>query len=182
MVGLAIVTMVSLPLLYSVQRKDELELNNEYSYYTGYSNYDHFYESKVLDLESSFIVEHDFEDNSYKANLLKSLNSWFDRENLSTDVYNNLYTILDELPEEIINMVDIDNIYVSDTGTVIVDIYNDGGVFSLEIGRTKVGYFADINDSFVYQNDGIEFSMYNTANLPFLIKDLLGFNDRIVAA
>lgn len=181
MVGLAIVTMVSLPFLYSGQRKDEFEQDNLYSCYTGYSNIDQFYESKVIDLESSFILENDFEDNSYKVSLLKSINSLLDMNKVSIDVFNNLYSIVDELPEEIINLIDTDNIYASEIGTVIIDIYNENGLFSLEIGKTKLGYFAEIDNSFVSQNDGLEFSSYNLKNLPVLVEDLLGFNDQVVA-
>lgn len=181
MVGLAIVTVVSLPFLYSGQRKDEFEQENQYSYYTGYSNFDQFYESKVIDLESSFIYEYDFEDNSHKNNLLKSISTVLDRDKISLNVLTNLYSLIDELPEEIINLIDIDNIYVSEIGTAIIDIYNGEGLFSLEIGKTKIGYFAEIDNSFVYQNDGLEFDTYNSENIPVLISDLLGFNDQVVA-
>jgi len=180
MVGLALVTMVSLPFLYSGQRKDEFEQEHQYSYYTGYSNFDQFYESKVIDLESSFIQEFDFEDNSYKYNLLKSINTLLEKDSISIDVLNNLYSLIDELPEEVINLIDMDNIYVSEIGTVIIDIYNEEGLFSLEVGRTKVGYFAEIDNSFVCQNDGVEFNSDNSENSPVIIKDLLEFNDLVV--
>ena len=137
-------------------------------------------ESKVIDLESSFIQEFDFEDNSYKYNLLKSINTLLEKDSISIDVLNNLYSLIDELPEEVINLIDMDNIYVSEIGTVIIDIYNEEGLFSLEVGRTKVGYFAEIDNSFVCQNDGVEFNSDNSENSPVIIKDLLEFNDLVV--
>ncbi|PVH25782.1 hypothetical protein [Sphingobacterium corticibacter] len=178
MLGLAVITVVSLPLLYSSQRKDNYHDDVQYDYYTKSSNFDLSYESKIVDLESSCIPETTFEEKSFRHSLLKSIPSFIDFKELSMEVSKNLYSILNELPEEIVNMIDVDEIYTSDIGTIIMDIRMENALFSIEIGKSKIGYFAEVNDIFIYQNDGIEFNSLAITNLGGLFKDLLDLYDK----
>jgi hypothetical protein len=81
--------------------------------------------------------------NKIKNHLFNLLN----QSSISYPVYNNASNLLVNLPEIVLDKIDIDNIYQSNYGTVMVDFEpKDNDIFSLEIGRKSIGYFSEVND------------------------------------
>ncbi|MBK0382043.1 hypothetical protein I5M32_03645 [Pedobacter sp. SD-b] len=65
---------------------------------------------------------------------------------ISSEVYNNSYSLLTEFPEFILEEIDVENIYTSKYGTLLLDFeYDNKNIFSLEIGKDSIGYFSEIN-------------------------------------
>jgi len=76
---------------------------------------------------------------------------------ISPQVYNNAILVLDNLYPSIYNSINVDDIYTSNYGTVILDWEKDNNdIFSLEIGSEKLGYFIEINNVDVKQVEEIE--------------------------
>ena len=91
--------------------------------------------------------------NKIKKHLFHLLN----QSSISYPVYNNASNLLVNLPEIVLDKIDIDNIYESNYGTVMVDIeFKDNDIFSLEIGRKSIGYFSEVNDSTYSYCDELE--------------------------
>ena len=90
-----------------------------------------------------------FDDFSCFDNITKIKNKIFqllDSKEISTEVHNNACNLLVSLPELILDKVDIENIYTSQYGTIMVDFeFFDSNIFSLEIGKNSIGYFSEIN-------------------------------------
>lgn len=70
----------------------------------------------------------------------------FNLRQISPEVYNNSYDLIANFPEFILGRIDLDNIYTSQYGTLLIDFeFTNKNIFSLEIGKNSVGYFSEIN-------------------------------------
>lgn len=116
------------------------------------------YLANVISNESYYVEEiyqgtqkNYFDDFLCFDNISKIKNQIFQLLNLkeiSADVHNNAYNLLVNLPEFILDKIDIENIYTSQYGTVMIDFeFSESNIFSLEIGKNSVGYFSEINSS-----------------------------------
>lgn len=50
---------------------------------------------------------------------------------------------------------DENDVMPSAFGTVVIDFYNERGLVSIEVGRTKVGFFTDYEDGINEESDGL---------------------------
>lgn len=83
---------------------------------------------------------------NFYDNLVKSLVD----ENISPDVFNNALKIYNALPTYVSTNISINDIYNSNVGTIIMDFEIDfDNVFSLEVGKSEIGYFSEINSQTV---------------------------------
>ncbi len=88
---------------------------------------------------------------------------------ISSDVYNNSYSIIEELYPSIYDSLSLDDIYPSNYGTLIFDWEKENGdIFSLEIGSESLGYFIEVDGRDQKQID--EITIEDSLNV--LLKDL----------
>lgn len=96
---------------------------NEQNYFDGFSRIDNV--------------------NKVKNQLFNLLN----QSRISYSVYNNASNLLVNLPELVMEKIDIDNVFESNYGTLMVDFeLKNNDLFSLEIGKKSIGYFSEVND------------------------------------
>lgn len=101
---------------------------------------------------------------------------------ISADLHNNAYNLLVNLPEFILDKIDVENIYTSQYGTLMVDFeFFDSNIFSLEIGKKSVGYFSEIDSSTYIFCDELEtIDKYgNLINSNVLINDIENFLSKL---
>lgn len=112
--------------------------------------------------------------NKIKNQLFNLLN----QSRISYPVYNNASNLLVNLPELVLDKVDIDNVFESNYGTLMVDFeLRNNDLFSLEIGKKSVGYFSEVNDltySYCDELDTIS-EEGNVKNVNILSEDILDF-------
>lgn len=97
---------------------------SEQNYFKGFSNIDNV--------------------NKIKNQLFQLLS----QTNISYSVYNNASNFLTDLPELVLEKIEIENIYCSKYGTVMVDLeVDDANLFSLEIGKDSAGFFSEVDSS-----------------------------------
>jgi hypothetical protein len=110
------------------------------------SNESHYVEEIYQGIQKNYFDNFLCFDN---INIIK--NKIFQLHNLkeiSADVHNNAYNLLINLPEFILDKIDIENIYTSRYGTVMIDFeFFESNIFSLEIGKKSIGYFSEIDSS-----------------------------------
>lgn len=96
---------------------------NEQNYFDGFSKIDNV--------------------NKVKNQLFSLLN----QSRISYSVYNNASNLLVNLPELVLEKIDIDNVFESNYGTLMVDFeLKNNDLFSLEIGKKSIGYFSEVDD------------------------------------
>ncbi len=97
-----------------------------------------------------------FSRNDYINNIKCRLYNFLSHSDVSYAVYNNAYNLIQSLPEIVLDKIDIENVYISSYGTVMVDIeFKSNDIFSLDIGKKSVGYFGEINDLAVCYNENL---------------------------
>jgi hypothetical protein len=96
---------------------------------------------------------------------------------ISFDVLNQSLNIIDSIYPSLIEKLNIDNIYSSSYGTVILDWeLSNNSLFSLEVGKNAIGYFIEKNGDDVKEVDSLSLSEKNLKNtFSLLIKDLSDF-------
>lgn len=110
------------------------------------SNENHYVEEIYHGTQKNYFDNFSCFDN---INIIK--NKIFQLHNLkeiSSDVHNNAYNLVINLPEFILDKIDIENIYTSQYGTLMIDFeFLESNIFSLEIGKKSIGYFSEIDSS-----------------------------------
>ena len=133
------------------------------------------YSEKDIDLKDTFLLfNRNFNSNLelLKKQLDLFLTSSDDDLIISSKVYNSSYFIIDNLYPSIYNEININEIYTSNYGTVIMDWEKENGdVFSLEIGSEKLGYFIEVGSVDVKQVEEIDINN----SLKDLLNDLSNF-------
>ena len=66
----------------------------------------------------------------------------------------NTVNILDMIPIEFISLLELDDVYKTNYGTIIMDWDKSENHFQLEVGKTDMGYFSEKNgkDLFLREN------------------------------
>lgn len=76
----------------------------------------------------------------------------------------NSFHFLHRLPEYVLEKIGSDNVYPTNYGTIIIDLINEAEEkVSLELGRTKIGFYTSFDDG---QNYSIEQVNFNSNYLP----------------
>ena len=88
----------------------------------------------------------------------------------SREISNNAVGFLDALEKRHIQCPKRDDVMPSPFGTVIVDFETKRGLVSVEVGRTKIGYFTDFEDGINEESDGI---ITNFKDVPIQLLSLL---------
>jgi hypothetical protein len=77
-----------------------------------------------------------------------------DESSISSEVLNNVFFFLDKLEMNILDAIEVENVYTSPYGTLIIDWEKDiDNVFSLEFGAKEIGYFIEIDGRDIKQVD-----------------------------
>lgn len=80
-----------------------------------------------------------------KSNLIqKAIAKYLQEEKVQNDVQLNTYRIIEKLSELFIDNLDLDSIYISKYGTVLIDFEKENNLFSIEVGSKSIGYFSEI--------------------------------------
>ena len=114
-------------------------------------------------------------------NLLKSLTKYLDEENIQVEVQINTIKVIENLSELFIANIDLDFVYTSNYGTVLIDFEKGKSIFSIEIGAKSIGYFSEIKaitndfceESFIDNDDKLLLTIGKLNN------DFLNFYNRI---
>jgi len=128
----------------------------------------------LSDLKDNFYVyKFNFCENTFQLrNLLFSLvRNQNEEEGISANVFNNSLSIIEALSPSVIEKLDLDNVYVSNSNTTILDWEKDDDVFSLEIGKDSIGYFIEKNGKDVKL---VEVRKTDEANIENTLNELLG--------
>ena len=131
--------------------------------------------TKDIDLKDTYLLFNC--DYSSKLELIKNqLNLFFTNSDedikINSKVYNSSYYIINNLYPSIYNEININDIYTSNYGTLIIDWEKKSGdVFSLEIGSEKLGYFIEKDNIDIKQMEEIEIE----GSLKELLTDLSSF-------
>jgi hypothetical protein len=107
---------------------------------------------------------------------------YLQEEGVRTDVQKNTNLLIENLSDLYIDKIDLESIYISGWGTLIIDFEGDNNIFSLEIGSKSIGYFSEINsktvnfcgESFINTEESLNRTMIQ------LNSDLLNFYNKIV--
>jgi hypothetical protein len=75
----------------------------------------------------------------------RNISNYLQEENIQTDVQINTYRVIENLSEFFIDNVDLNSIYTSKYGTVLIDFEKNNNIFSIEIGVKSIGYFSEID-------------------------------------
>lgn len=96
---------------------------------------------------------------------------------ISFDVLNQSIKIIDSIYPSLIEKLNVENIYTSSYGTVILDWeFLDDNIFSLEIGKDSIGYFIEKNGEDVKEVDSLGLKDKEIKNtFSSLINDLSDF-------
>lgn len=127
-----------------------------------------------MDLKSTYFLNDEtfipHQTDIIKRQILMWLQS--ETRRISTDVANQCFSFLDELPPSLINYILLEEVYSTDYGTVVFDWEKDeDNVFSFELGADKVGYFIEVDGRDQKQVDHAVLHEI----LPQVIKDLSDF-------
>ncbi|WP_431107745.1 hypothetical protein [Winogradskyella poriferorum] len=77
-------------------------------------------------------------------------------EHISQGVLLNSLNVFNSLYPSIVNKIDIENVYRTNYGNMVVDFEkNNGDVFSLEISANSIGYFIEVNGKDIKQIDNL---------------------------
>lgn len=114
-------------------------------------------------------------------NLLKNISKYLEEENIQKEVQINTIKVIESLSEFFIDNIDLDSIYTSSYGTILVDFERDNNIFSIEIGSKSIGYFSEIEsitndfceESFIDDNEKLNLTIGKLNN------DFLNFYNRI---
>jgi hypothetical protein len=84
----------------------------------------------------------------------------FEKNNISSDVYKTSYDLISLLPESILFKLEVDNVYPTNYGTVVLDWEDDksNDEFSLEIGNDCFGYFSEFDGKDTINVEEVPFS------------------------
>jgi hypothetical protein len=91
-------------------------------------------------------------------------------DNISNKVKSNTLSVLDRLSSIFIDNVTEDSFYPSSYGTIIIEFEKKGAIFSLEIGKNRIGYFSEIDGKTVHFQE--EVSIDNPEHLNLAIGEL----------
>ena len=118
--------------------------------------YDSFSSNKFTRLSE---VEGDLNETLFKSYLLDyqnntihkielKISSIFDQGKISQEVYQTSVDILQNLPESVLLKIDLENLYETDYGTLVIDwqLTSKDNEFSLEIGNKCMGYFSELSN------------------------------------
>jgi hypothetical protein len=113
--------------------------------------------------------------------LLKNISKYLEEENIHKEVQINTIKVVESLSEFFIDNIDLDSIYPSSYGTVLVDFEKDNNIFSIEIGTKSIGYFSEVEsvtydfceESFIDDNEKFNLTIGKLNN------DFLNFYNRI---
>lgn len=83
---------------------------------------------------------------------------------IGLNVYNSSIDLIEKLSYSVISQFDIDNLYATDYGTLILDWERNDRQFSLEIGGSNFGYYIDNNSEYKLKENLI-FNTIDTLNL-----------------
>lgn len=74
--------------------------------------------------------------------------------NVKEQTLENSINIINKIPVEFISMIELDDVYKTNYGTIIIEWDKDGNHFQLEIGKNEMGYFSEKNgkDLFLREN------------------------------
>lgn len=90
-----------------------------------------------------------------KADILDKLNfivnleeNWdgYGGSQVELSSYINSCTFIDLLPDSILALIKKDDVTLTPYGTIVIDISNNDNLVSIEIGKTKLGYFSEFSD------------------------------------
>lgn len=90
---------------------------------------------------------------------------------ISTDLFLNALNFINILPREIINYLDLDDIYETDEDNIAFDLIKNGDIFSIEIKYNNIGYLIEINNKDYKKIDDID--LYEVKD--DLIKDIIEY-------
>lgn len=115
-----------------------------------YLGFESRYKSELDNAASTFyLLETSAQNDIYRSITIK-LNSQFENKEISSNVYKTSFDVIQSLPESIIRKINLEDIYSTEYGTIVLDWQsfkkNSNDEFSLEIGNNCMGYF--------YENDG----------------------------
>ena len=107
----------------------------------GYEENDSF-----LDIDNTYLFDFNSISNIYETFTLK-LKEEFEKNNISSNVYITSYDLISLLPESILFKLEVDNLYPTNYGTIVLDWEDDksNDEFSLEIGNSCFGYFSEFD-------------------------------------
>ena len=84
----------------------------------------------------------------------------FEKNNISSGVYKTSFDLISLLPESILLKLELENIYPTNYGTIVLDwedlVSNDE--FSLEIGKDCLGYFSEFEGKDTVNVEEVKFS------------------------
>lgn len=85
----------------------------------------------------------------------------------SRQISDNAIKFLDAMEVAGLNCPEEGNVMPSVFGTIVIDVITERGLVSMEIGRTKVGFFTDFEDGINEESDGL-LTDFNTIPSPLL--------------
>jgi hypothetical protein len=111
----------------------------------------------------------------------KSLSVYLQDNGVKDNVKINTYHLIENLFHLYMDKIDLESIYLSNWGTVLIDFEKDNNIFSIEIGSKSIGYFSEINsktehfceEAFINSEDSFNSTMYQ------LKSDLNDFYNKI---
>jgi hypothetical protein len=97
------------------------------------------------------------------------------RKYISPETISNALNLLNYMPSSVIYSLNVENVYLSDYGTIILEWDNEQKeVFSIDIGKNKIGYFYDKNEE-IFQEPEILINENIKRTLQDISSRLLGF-------
>lgn len=74
---------------------------------------------------------------------------------ISDDVYRSVEKVVNYIGQDSLLKCEIDDIYPMDYGTLIIEWMKNGrDILSLEIGKSQLGYFIEIDGNYIRMVDG----------------------------
>ena len=147
-----------------------------------------FEDSDIVVSERPFIFankEYDIMTNFCFVNsndvLVKDISKYLEGENIKKEVQINTIKVIEKLSEFFIDNIDLDSVYISSYGTVLIDFEKEQNIFSIEVGTKSIGYFSEVKS---ITNDFCEESYIDNdeklcLTIGKLNNDFLNFYNRI---
>lgn len=118
-----------------------------------------YLEEEVVDLKHTYHltgITGNEKSDFLKRHILDFFNSVDSSIKISADVLSQCYSFIDNLYPSLLEQLEIDNVYSTPYGTVVLDWEKDvDNAFSLEIGAKELGYFIEVNGTDDKQVDSL---------------------------
>mgnify|MGYP003591351189 CR=1 FL=1 len=133
-------------------------------------------DENIAEYSNCFLFDYIGISSIYKS-VISKLKNEYEKNSISSNVYKTSYDLINLLPESVLYKLNLDNVYASKYGTLILDWEDNDSSdeFSLEIGNDCFGYFSEFKGK---DSVNVEEVKYSIENVDSLHKDMEDFFNR----